>query len=127
MPTAVKQILIHDFITQLRKFPESTCDQTEQLRKFLQAAPVDSTSLTPYLTWDRQHYTRNLIDKTPLYELIAVCWEIGQGSSVPNHRDQNCWMAVPIGRLLVENYRVISENLGEGTCNLETADTVEMN
>ena len=127
MPTAVKQILIHDFITQLRKFPESTFDQTEQLRKFLQAAPVDSTSLTPYLTWDRQHYTRNLIDKTPLYELLAICWEVGQASSVHNHRDQNCWMAVPIGRLLVENFHVVHQDLTQGKSTIKATETVEMN
>jgi cysteine dioxygenase len=127
MPTAVKQILIHDFITQLRKFPESTFDQTEQLRKFLQAAPVDSTSLTPYLTWDRQHYTRNLIDKTPLYELLAICWEVGQASSVHNHRDQNCWMAVPIGRLQVENFHVVHQDIPAGKCTIHSTEIVEMN
>ena len=36
-------------------------------------------------------------------------------------------MAVPIGRLRVENYRTISQDLTAGTCELETADTVEMN
>jgi Cysteine dioxygenase type I len=46
---------------------------------------------------------------------------------VHNHRDQNCWMAVPIGRLLVENYRVIVQKLEHGTCELEPADTIEMN
>ena len=56
----------------------------------------------PYLIWDGSALTRNLIDKTPLYELIAICWEVGQISSVHNHRDQNCWMAVPMGRLLVQ-------------------------
>jgi cysteine dioxygenase len=127
MPTAVKQIPIHDFITQLRKFPESTFDQTEQVRKFLQAAPVDSTSLTPYLTWDRQHYTRNLIDKTPLYELLAICWEVGQSSSVHNHRDQNCWMAVPIGRLQVENFHVVHQDITAGKCTIHSTEIVEMN
>ena len=63
------------------------------------------------MPWERQHYTRNLIDKTPFYELLAICWEIGQVSSVHNHRDQNCWMAVPIGRLRVENYRVVFEDI----------------
>ncbi len=37
---------------------------------------------------------------------MTVCWEIGQHSRVHNHRDQNCWMSVPIGRLRVQNYRV---------------------
>jgi cysteine dioxygenase len=122
-----KQVVVQDFVSGLRKFPEPAFDGTAQIVQFLESTPVAPDSLTPYLTWDRQHYTRNLIDKTPLYELIAVCWEIGQGSSVHNHRDQNCWMAVPIGRLLVENYRVISQKLEDGTCNLETAETVEMN
>jgi len=36
-------------------------------------------------------------------------------------------MAVPIGKLLVQNYRVVSQSLEEGTCQLEPAETVEMN
>ncbi|HXR16301.1 MAG TPA: cysteine dioxygenase family protein [Terriglobales bacterium] len=122
-----RQVPITDFVSELQRFPELAFDRTDQIVKFLQNTPVAPDTLAPYLTWDRQHYTRNLIDKTPLYELIAVCWEIGQGSSVHNHRDQNCWMAVPIGRLLVENYRVISQKLAEGTCDLQPAETLEMN
>ena len=121
-----KQVSIQDFVSGLRRFPEPAFDRTDQIVHFLEGTPVAPDTLTPYLTWDGQHYTRNLIDKTPLYELIAVCWEVGQGSSVHNHRDQNCWMAVPIGRLLVENYRVISQKLEAGTCDLETAETLEM-
>src|SRR5580693_9662371 len=122
-----KQVSIQDFVSELRKFPEPAFDRTDPIVQFLESTPVAPDSLTPYLTWDRQHYTRNLIDKTPLYELIAVCWEVGQGSSVHNHRDQNCWMAVPIGRLLVENYKVISQDLDKGTSHLEATDTLEMN
>jgi cysteine dioxygenase len=122
-----KQVAIQDFVSELRKFPESAFDCTEEILKFLEITPVTPESLSPYLTWDGQHYTRNLIDKTQLYELMAICWEIGQVSSVHNHRDQNCWMAVPIGKLLVENYRVISQNIEKGICRIEPADTVEMN
>ena len=122
-----KQVSIQDFVLELRRFPEAAFDGTSQIAKFLENVLVAPDTLVPYLTWDRQHYTRNLIDKTRLYELMAICWEVGQGSSVHNHRDQNCWMAVPIGRLLVENYRLIAQKLDEGTCDLEPADTVEMN
>ncbi len=127
LQTAQKSVSIQDFVTQLRAFPASAFDHTADIVAFLSSTTVDPESLAPYLTWDRQHYTRNLIDKTPLYELIAICWEVGQTSSVHNHRDQKCWMAVPIGRLLVENYRVIFQQIEEGRCELETADTVEMN
>ena len=122
-----KPVSIDDFVSALRRFPESAFDRTDQIVSFLTSTPVASATLQPYLSWDRQHYTRNLIDKTPLYELIAICWEIGQGSSVHNHRDQNCWMAAPVGRLLVENYHVVFQRLEEGKCQLQVTDTIEMN
>src|SRR5262249_27574255 len=127
MQTIQKQLPIQDFVTGLRKFPGSSFTATREVLEFLTANRVDPDTLVPYLTWDRQHYTRNLIDKTPLYELIAICWEVGQASSVHNHRDQNCWMAAPIGRLKVENYRLISQDLDNGRCQLTVADTVVMN
>jgi cysteine dioxygenase len=127
MTTIAKQVSIQDLVAGLRQLPQPAFDETETIRRLLQERPVDASSLSPYLTWDRQHYTRNLIDKTPLYELLAICWEIGQASSVHNHRDQHCWMAVPIGRLQVENFRVVHQDLSAGSCHLESADTVEMN
>jgi cysteine dioxygenase len=120
-------ISIHDFVEQLKRLEEAVFSRTEPLRRFLQQNPVDAESLVAYLTWDRQHYTRNLIDRTPLYELMAICWEVGQASSVHNHRDQNCWMAVPMGRLRVENFHLIGQDLDRGTCQLELLNTVEMN
>jgi cysteine dioxygenase len=122
-----KQLSIQDFVGELHKFPQPAFDKTQPLLSFLQHNSVLPETLTPYLTWDRQHYTRNLIDKTPLYELIAICWEVGQISSVHNHRDQNCWMLVPIGRLLVENFHLISQDIEHGKSQLTPTDTVEMN
>ena len=125
--TLSKPVPIEDLVAGLRKFSEPAFRGTEQILHFLEQTPVAPDTLERYLTWDRQHYTRNLIDKTPVYELMAICWDIGQISSVHNHRDQNCWMAVPIGRLLVENYRVIAQELDKGSCRLEPSNTVEMN
>lgn len=127
MITAAKTVSIETLVQELRRMPEQSFMDTEPLRLFLQQRPVDAESLTPYLNWDRQHYTRNLIDRTPLYELMAICWEVGQASSVHNHRDQNCWMAVPIGRLLVENFHLVDQDLEHGRCQLEPSNTVEMN
>ena len=121
-----EQVSIQDFVSGLRKFPEPAFDRTDQIIRFLENAPVAPDTLAPYLSWDRQHYTRNLIDKTELYELMAICWEVGQFSSVHNHRDQNCWMAAPIGRLLVENFRLQFQDVEAGKCRLEASNTVEL-
>jgi cysteine dioxygenase len=118
---------IQDFVSRLNNLPSGSFGDVRGMHQFICAHPVDPETLAPYLTWDKQHYTRNLIGKTEAYALMAICWDTGQGSSIHNHRDQNCWMAVPIGRLLVENYLVLFQDINEGRCALETADTLEMN
>ena len=127
MSTALKAVPIQTFVESLRQLPEAAFDETETVRRFLEETPVSAESLAPFLNWDRQHYTRNLIDRTRLYELMAICWEVGQASSVHNHRDQNCWMAVPVGRLQVENFHLVHQDLNKGRCKLEPSNTVEMN
>jgi cysteine dioxygenase len=120
------RVPIEKLVARLRALPASAFDRTDEVQALLTEMPVDETSLAPYLTWDRQHYTRNLIDKTDLYELIAICWEVGQFSSVHNHRDQNCWMAAPIGRLRVENFHVEFQDIAAGKSKLTASNTVEL-
>ena len=124
--TAQPRVPIDELVHALQALLPSAFDRTPEVRSLLARMPVEAASLTPYLTWNVQHYTRNLIHKTALYELIAICWEIGQGSSVHNHRGQNCWMAAPVGRLLVENFHVGFQDLEAGKCQLLASDTVEM-
>ena len=123
---APPRVAIGKLVEKLRALPRSAFDETEQVRSLLEQMPVDEASLAPYLTWDPQHYTRNLIDKTELYELLAICWDVGQCSSVHNHRDQNCWMAAPIGKLLVENFHLGFQDLEAGKCRLRASNTVEL-
>jgi len=124
--TILSRVPVDDLVRELHALPASAFDTTDVILSLLAKMPVAEASLAPYLSWDRQHYTRNLIDKTDLYELVAVCWEVGQGSSVHNHRDQNCWMAAPVGRLLVENFHVAFQDLDAGTCQLLASNTVEL-
>lgn len=125
-PAIEKRFPVEELVAKLRSLPVSAFDETEQVRSLLAAMPISEASIAPYLSWDRQHYTRNLIDKTQLYELVAVCWEIGQSSSVHNHRDQNCWMAAPIGKLQVENFHVEFQDTEAGKCRLHASNTVEL-
>jgi cysteine dioxygenase len=118
---------IDSYVEMLRHLPEDIFEDVSRLEDWLRRHTVDPATIERYLCWDTQHYTRNLIDHTPLYDLIAICWDVGQVSSIHNHRGQNCWMSVPVGRLLVQNYRVISEEVAQHRCEIVPADKVEMN
>src|SRR5262245_54903533 len=93
--------------------------------RYMERNPVEAGSLAPYLRYEPTHYTRNLIYKSDLFELLAICWDVGQLSRIHNHQGQRCWMAVPIGRLAVQNYKVVRQD-DQGFCELAEADRLVM-
>jgi cysteine dioxygenase len=93
---------------------------------FIAAHPVDERSLEPYLFFSSNHYTRNLIFKDERFELMAICWDIGQESQIHNHHNQSCWMAIPTGRLRVQNFRVLEQDVSAGYCKLEPTNSLDI-
>lgn len=116
---------LDDFIDGLCAIPEPEFTP-ERVSGFMGSTPVDPASLQRYLRYEPTHYTRNLIYKCQLFELMAVCWDVGQASRIHNHQGQNCWMAVPIGRLAVQNYEVVREDAARGFCELREANRLVM-
>jgi predicted metal-dependent enzyme (double-stranded beta helix superfamily) len=115
-------VSVSEFVKGLQKLKDSDFAGVQGTLEYLQVTHVDPESLKPYLFWNSQHYTRNLIDKTELYELLALCWEPGMKSSIHNHKGQNCWMCAPMGRLLVQNYKLLEEDLAAHHCNINPTD-----
>jgi cysteine dioxygenase len=127
VPREQTQVSIQEFVAALQGLDSGAYNDIGGILEFLRSHRIAPETLTPYLTWNQKYYTRNLIDRTPSYQLLAICWEKGQGSSIHDHQGQNCWMAVPLGRLMVQNYRVLSQDLQAGTCELVSTDKLEMN
>jgi cysteine dioxygenase len=122
---SVARMHINEWVEKLSSIPERefTLDRVE---KFVRHNLVDPESLEPYLFYAKSHYTRNLVFKCKLFEVIAICWESGQVSRIHNHREQNCWMAVPIGRLRVQNFRVTARDAAHGACTIVPTDSYDM-
>ncbi len=100
--------------------------QVGSVYDYLKRHAVDEESLEPFLFFSRSQYTRNLIFKNDLFELIALCWDIGQASRVHNHAGQNCWMAMPTGRLRIQNFQVIEQDNATGYCRIEPTDSFDI-
>jgi Cysteine dioxygenase type I len=115
----------------INRFVEGLCAINEseftipRVARYVLEHPVDPVSLEPYLFYTATHYTRNLIHKSDIFELIAICWDIGQVSQIHNHQNQNCWMAVPVGCLAVQNYHLVRFD-EKGFCQLKKANRVIM-
>jgi cysteine dioxygenase len=111
-------VSIQDFTQRLAAIPEDEFTHQGVL-EYLRRNPVDLDSLDPYLYFCTEHYTRNLIQKTPLYELLAICWDSGQKSPIHNHANQRCWMAIAYGRVQVQNFRMLRRDPANHYCELE--------
>ena len=109
---------IKEFAAGLASIPEQQFTHQAVL-DYMRRNRVDVLSLTPYLYFSGEHYTRNLIHRTHLFELIAICWETGQRSAIHNHRDQRCWMAMAYGKVQVQNFRLVRKDAATGFCELE--------
>jgi cysteine dioxygenase len=118
-------VAIQDWVHRLAEIPPKQF-ALARVTEYLQGHPIKPETLQPYLFYAKSHYTRNLIFKCDLFEVIAICWEVGQVSRIHNHRDQNCWMAVPIGRLRVQNFRVENRDGARKRCRIVPTDSFDM-
>src|SRR5260221_6583625 len=116
---------VEQFVGGVCRMGEKAFDEP-RVARYVGEDRVDPASLTPFLFWEPTHYTRSLIYKCDLFELMAICWDVGQVSRIHNHAGQRCWMSVPIGRLAVQNYEIVSLDQARGSCELREADRVEM-
>ncbi len=122
---AIEQLGITDWVQGLAAISER--DFTLQnVQDYLLRHAVRPETLDKYLFFSKGNYTRNLIFRNDVFECMTICWEIGQQSSIHNHRDQNCWMSAPLGRLRVQNYRVDRRDASHSTCKIIPTDTYDL-
>ena len=122
---AIEQLDITDWVKNLAAIPDRNFT-LETVQDYILHHVIRPDSLEGYLFFSKGSYTRNLIFKNDMFECMAICWEVGQFSRIHNHRDQNCWMSAPIGRLKVQNFRVEQHDATKNTCDLTPTDIYEM-
>jgi len=97
-------ISIDVFAKRLQSFERGLITRDNVL-DFCASVQISDSSLTPYLYFDEKFYTRNLIYRDDLFEVMAICWEPGQKTAVHTHNGQICWMIPQWGDLGVVDYR----------------------
>ena len=70
-----------------------------------------------YCYWNDKFYTRNLILKNDLFEVMLICWKRGHESPIHDHSKQHCWLLVLKGAVEEISYKQLDDN------NLKPMDT----
>jgi len=97
-------ISIGDFITSLTELERGVITRDSVL-DLCDSVQISDASLSRYVMYDSSFYTRNLIYRDPLFEVMTICWEPDQRTAVHTHNGQLCWMITQRGALKVVDYK----------------------
>jgi cysteine dioxygenase len=94
---------IRDLVAGLSSLENEPITSARVLEYMRQVQP-SVVALTPYLLWNRDYYTRNLLYRDDFFEVIALCWLPGQRTPIHSHDGQLGWMTVLQGELACRDY-----------------------
>jgi len=97
---------VGDFVAGLKTLEKEPITSARVLAYVRQMRPSPE-ALAPYLLWNRERYTRNLIHRDDFFEVLALCWLPGQRTPIHSHNGQLGWVSVVQGELVCRNYRFV--------------------
>ena len=97
------QVAVEGIVETLRGVPPARFQPGEVCAR-LQGVMLDPRTLQKYLHFAARRYTRNLIYRDEIFELLALCWEPHTESPIHNHAGQLCWLSIQTGELRLENF-----------------------
>jgi cysteine dioxygenase len=106
------QTSVDDFIQGLTSLGRDLISK-DIVACYCDAMRLRADALQPYCFFRNDTYTRNLIYRDDLFEVMVICWRPEQKTTVHTHNGQLGWMDVPQGELLVHNFQYLGCNTPE--------------
>ena len=97
------QVEVRGVVESLRTVPPPRF-QPNEICRLLEGTDISPSTLAPYIHFSPGRYTRNLIFRNELFELLALCWAPKTQSFIHNHANQLCWLSIQQGALKLENF-----------------------
>jgi len=105
---------VDDFVEGLKNFERAEDHiTTERVRTYVDSMRLSAKELEPFVYFRDDFYTRNLVYRDPLFEVMVICWKPGQKTAIHTHNGQLGWMSIPQGEVEVHNYKYVTCNAPE--------------
>jgi len=65
---------------------------------------VPGRDLEPYFRWSDRHYTRTCVIRNAAFELLVVCYEPGQRTSIHDYDSDTAWVHPVMGEVREERF-----------------------
>lgn len=90
---------IRDLVRELMKH-----DANNAFTGILSRYAIPIEDLQRYFRWNNKHYTRTCVHRNADFELLVICYEPGQATSIHDYDSQNAWIHPVMGEVEVERY-----------------------
>jgi predicted metal-dependent enzyme (double-stranded beta helix superfamily) len=109
---ARRTVSVADFVDTLKAFEREPITR-DRVHDYLRENALARSSLDPYVHFRSDMYTRNLVFRDEMFEVMAVCWAPGQRTVIHTHNGQLGWMSVEEGALAAVNYKWLGCNAAD--------------
>ncbi len=82
-----------------------------ELRQWLSEIAIDRAELSPFVHFQESCYCRTPVISSPHFELLCICWQAGQSSSIHDHWGSACGVRVVAGELTETIFDVVEDSL----------------
>lgn len=103
---------VEDFIHGLKSFERDVISK-DAVARYCDSMRLSADALKPYAYFRDDMYTRNLVYRDDLFEVMVICWRPGQKTTVHTHNGQLGWMDMPQGEVQIHNFQYHGCNAAE--------------
>lgn len=103
---------VSDFVAGLRDLKQDLITK-DKVAAYMRQMPLRAEALHEYVWWRESLYTRNLIYRDELFEVMTICWSPGQKTAIHTHNGQLGWMTVAQGEVSTHEFNHSSCNAAE--------------
>jgi len=104
MTSARNTLTLDQLVAALDKGPGA-----EGYLHVLRSAEVSTAELERHSSWHEKHYTRNCIAQREAYELLLICYEPGQRTSIHDHDSQQAYIHPVTGHIVEERFEPVAD------------------
>src|ERR1700722_14349531 len=103
---------VPDFVAGLRELERDLITK-DRIAEYMAAMTLGPEALDDYVWWREGVYTRNLIYRDELFEVMTIWWVAGQKTAIHTHNGQLGWMTVSQGEVRTHEFHHTSFNAPE--------------
>ncbi len=125
METSADHLSLEAFMIEMRREPASSLTH-ERLMELVPRLRYDDDLILKHADFCAEHYARNLVCRTPAFELLVLCWRPGHESSIHDHVGSLNAIGVFAGELTSRVFRPMTgKSFGTGPVEMTGEQRVQ--